>query len=98
MAVHVSSGAILCDSVNVPELMGMVSAATDIKTKSDLNLPIPLISQNEEGQRLPRGGLDGHQDSYARSEFVAHQVMLYESVLTKQGPRYDPRLTVELSA
>ena len=56
------------------------------------------LGRVREGQRLPRGGLDGHQDSYARSEFVAHQVMLYESVLSKQGPRYDPRLTVELSA
>ena len=47
---------------------------------------------------MPPGGLDGHQTSYARSEFVADQVILYESVLTKQGPRYDPRLTVELGA
>ena len=51
-----------------------------------------------EGQRLPRGGLDAHQGSYTPAAFVAEQVVLYESVLTNQGPRYDPRLALELPA
>jgi hypothetical protein len=51
-----------------------------------------------EGQRLPRGGLDEHQGSYARAAFGADRVILYESVMTRQGPRYDERLVVELPA
>jgi hypothetical protein len=28
--------------------------------------------------------------------FVAEELVLYESVLTTSGPRYDPRLTLDL--
>ena len=40
--------------VNVPELMAIVTAHTDIKTAADLNLPTPTIREREDGRRLPR--------------------------------------------
>lgn len=60
--------------------------------------PHVTLGRVREGQRLPRGGLDEHQAAYARTAFVADRVVLYESVLTNQGPRYDARLTQELPA
>jgi 2'-5' RNA ligase len=60
--------------------------------------PHVTLGRVREGQRFPRGGLDEHQASYARAAFVADRVVLYESVLTRQGPRYDERLIVELPA
>lgn len=60
--------------------------------------PHVTLGRVREGQRLPSGGLEGQQDTYVRSEFVADRVVLYESVLTTQGPRYDARVTVELPA
>ena len=59
--------------------------------------PHITLGRVREGQRLPRSGLDEHQGSYARAGFVADQVVLYESVLTNQGPRYDARLSLELT-
>ena len=35
---------------------------------------------------------------YERVPFVGSQLVLYESVLTTKGPRYEPRLTLELGA
>jgi RNA 2',3'-cyclic 3'-phosphodiesterase len=60
--------------------------------------PHLTLGRVREGQRLPRGGLEDHQGSYAPAGFVADQVVLYESVLTRQGPRYDARLALELSS
>lgn len=40
--------------INVPELLTMFHEFGDIKTAVDLDLPVPLISQREDGQRLPR--------------------------------------------
>jgi len=37
-------------------------------------------------------------DAYARARFVGGHLVLYESVLTTRGPRYEARLTLELSA
>jgi 2'-5' RNA ligase len=59
--------------------------------------PHVTLGRVREGQRLPRGGLDDHQGSYRPEAFVADHLLLYESVLTKQGPRYDTRLAVELA-
>ena len=55
------------------------------------------LGRVREGQRLPKPGLEAHLGSYAPAEFLGKQLVLYESVLTKQGPRYDPRLTLELT-
>jgi 2'-5' RNA ligase len=55
------------------------------------------LGRVREGQRLPRPALEAHEGSYARAGFVGSQLVLYESVLTRQGPRYDARLTLELT-
>jgi N12 class adenine-specific DNA methylase/SAM-dependent methyltransferase len=39
--------------VNVPELLRPWNIAGDIKTAEDLKLPVPLLAQREDGQRLP---------------------------------------------
>jgi hypothetical protein len=51
-----------------------------------------------EGHRLPPHGLDEFANGYAQVAFVGAQLVLFESVLTTRGPRYEPRLTLELSA
>jgi RNA 2',3'-cyclic 3'-phosphodiesterase len=55
------------------------------------------LGRVREGHRLPQGGLDEFAGSYARASFTGTQLVLYESVLTTQGPRYDARLTLELA-
>ena len=35
---------------------------------------------------------------YQRVPFIGTQLVLYESVLTTRGPRYDARLTLDLGA
>jgi 2'-5' RNA ligase len=60
--------------------------------------PHVTLGRVREGQRFPRGGLDEFQGSYEHAAVVADRLVLYESVLTNQGPRYDARLTQELPA
>jgi 2'-5' RNA ligase len=60
--------------------------------------PHVTLGRVREGQRLPPRALDGYQQRYERTAFVADRLVLYESVLTKQGPRYDERLALELES
>ena len=46
--------------------------------------------------RAGAGGLQARRTQPA--PFLGEQLVLYESVLTTQGPRYEPRLTLELAA
>ncbi|MEJ3743140.1 SNF2-related protein [Actinomycetes bacterium KLBMP 9797] len=39
---------------NVPELLRILHQVADIKTAEDLQLPVPLLKQREDGQRAPR--------------------------------------------
>ncbi|MHA7241261.1 helicase-related protein [Arthrobacter sp. TMS1-12-1] len=39
---------------NVPELLKMFHTFADVKTAEDLQLPVPLIEEREDGKRLPR--------------------------------------------
>lgn len=39
--------------INVPELQRLWTIAGDIKTEKELNLPVPLIREREDGQRAP---------------------------------------------
>ncbi|MEG9250329.1 helicase-related protein [Arthrobacter sp. Soc17.1.1.1] len=39
---------------NVPELLKMFHTFADVKTAEDLQLPVPLIEEREDGRRLPR--------------------------------------------
>jgi 2'-5' RNA ligase len=57
--------------------------------------PHVTLGRVREGHRLP-AGLDEYDSAYARSNFLATQLVLYESVLTTQGPRYEARLSLEL--
>ena len=60
--------------------------------------PHLTLGRVREGHRFPPGGLDDFADAYARAPFVGSHLVLYESVLTTKGPRYEPRLTLELTS
>ncbi len=57
--------------------------------------PHITLGRLREGQRLPPGGLDEHADGFQKVSFVAQQLVLYESLLTTGGPRYESRLTLD---
>lgn len=58
--------------------------------------PHVTLGRVREGQRLPPRALDRYRDSVKPVAFMAPELVLYESVLTTAGPRYDARLTLEL--
>jgi RNA 2',3'-cyclic 3'-phosphodiesterase len=58
--------------------------------------PHVTLGRVREGQRLPVGGLEDHSDGFERVSFVAPELVLFESVLTTRGPRYESRLTLDL--
>ncbi|HET6578601.1 MAG TPA: RNA 2',3'-cyclic phosphodiesterase [Gemmatimonadales bacterium] len=60
--------------------------------------PHVTLGRVREGHRLPPHGLEELEHAYARVAFVGGRLVLYESVLTTGGPRYEPRLTLELTA
>ena len=60
--------------------------------------PHVTLGRVREGHRLPPRALDDFEEQYARVPFVGSRLVLYESVLTTGGPRYDSRLTLELTA
>jgi 2'-5' RNA ligase len=55
------------------------------------------LGRVRDGQRLPPGAPARCGVVPPGRSFVARQVVLYESELTPAGPRYLPRLTVELA-
>ena len=57
--------------------------------------PHITLGRVREGQRLPPGGLEDHADGFERVSFVAQQLVLYESLLTTGGLRYESRLTLD---
>ncbi len=59
--------------------------------------PHITLGRLREGQRLPPRGLEEHADSFDRVPFVGQELVLYESVLTTGGPRYDSRLTLNFT-
>jgi 2'-5' RNA ligase len=59
--------------------------------------PHVTLGRVREGQRIPSRGLDAHADRLQPMPFVAEQLVLYESVLTTGGPRYESRLTLDLT-
>ncbi len=58
--------------------------------------PHITLGRVREGQRCPPGALEDYDRSFERTAFTGEQVVLYESVLTPQGPRYEPQLTLDL--
>jgi 2'-5' RNA ligase len=60
--------------------------------------PHVTLGRVREGQRCPVHGLDEYRAMYDRVAFIGTQLVLYESVLTTRGPRYEARLTLDLGA
>jgi RNA 2',3'-cyclic 3'-phosphodiesterase len=58
--------------------------------------PHVTLGRVREGQRIPTGGLDDHTGRCKPVSFIGQELVLYESVLTTSGPRYESRLTLEL--
>jgi 2'-5' RNA ligase len=57
--------------------------------------PHITLGRVREGQRLPTGGLEDHADGFERVSFTGQQLVLYESLLTTTGLRYESRLTLD---
>ena len=58
--------------------------------------PHVTLGRVREGHRLPSGALEEAARTIAEVPFVGRRLVLYESLLTTQGPRYEARLTLEL--
>jgi RNA 2',3'-cyclic 3'-phosphodiesterase len=58
--------------------------------------PHVTLGRVREGQRFPARGLDDHAEGFEPVAFVAQELVLYESMLTTKGPRYESRLTLDL--
>jgi 2'-5' RNA ligase len=58
--------------------------------------PHVTLGRVREGQRIPSRGLDDHANRFQPVPFLAQELVLYESVLTTGGPRYESRLTLDL--
>jgi 2'-5' RNA ligase len=59
--------------------------------------PHVTLGRVREGHRLPSGELEAAAQSLGAESFLARQLVLYESVLTTHGPRYEARLVLELA-
>jgi len=60
--------------------------------------PHVTLGRVREGQRCPFPAFAEFAGTYERLPFLATEVVLFESILTAKGPRYEARLTVELTA
>lgn len=60
--------------------------------------PHVTLGRVREGQRCPLRAVEAAGGEYGRVGFLATELVLYESVLTRARPRYEPRLTLELGA
>jgi RNA 2',3'-cyclic 3'-phosphodiesterase len=60
--------------------------------------PHVTLARVREGQRLPPGALESLAGAYEPVPFLASELVLYESVLGRVGPRYEPRLKLELAS
>jgi RNA 2',3'-cyclic 3'-phosphodiesterase len=60
--------------------------------------PHVTLARVREGHRLPGGALESLEGRYEPVGFVASELVLYESLLARDGPRYEPRLTLELAS
>jgi len=58
--------------------------------------PHLTLGRLREGQRLPPDALRRLEAGYQQVPFMADQVVLYESVLGRGAPQYQPRLTLDL--
>jgi 2'-5' RNA ligase len=58
--------------------------------------PHVTLGRVREGHRLPTGALGGMNGTYERVAFLAEEVVLYESLLAREGPRYEARSRLSL--
>lgn len=58
--------------------------------------PHVTLGRLREGQKCPLGALNDLDGSFEQVSFTGDQVVLYESILTPRGPRYEPQLTLDL--
>jgi RNA 2',3'-cyclic 3'-phosphodiesterase len=56
--------------------------------------PHVTLGRVREGHRLPANALEEYE--VERLPLLAEELLLYESLLSSQGPRYEPRLTLPL--
>ena len=59
--------------------------------------PHVTLGRVREGQRLPPDALESLEGRYEPVAFVASELVLYESVLGRGGPSYEPRFSIELA-
>ncbi|HEU5170943.1 MAG TPA: RNA 2',3'-cyclic phosphodiesterase [Gemmatimonadales bacterium] len=59
--------------------------------------PHLTLGRVREGHRLPPRALEMHAGTFERLPLLAEELVLYESVLTPEGPRYQARLTLPLA-
>ena len=60
--------------------------------------PHVTLARVREGHRLPAGALESLEGQYQPVAFLASELVLYESLPGRGGPRYEPRLTLELAS
>ena len=60
--------------------------------------PHVTLARVREGYRLPHGAVESLEGQYDQVGFLASELVLYESVLGRGGPHYEPRLTLELAS
>jgi len=60
--------------------------------------PHVTLARVREGQRLPAGALESLAGEFEPVPFLASELVLYESVPGRGGPRYESRLTLELAS
>ena len=59
--------------------------------------PHVTLGRVREGHRIPPSLFDPEVTPVVRVPFLADEVVLYESVLTREGPRYTPHQTLKLA-
>jgi 2'-5' RNA ligase len=59
-------------------------------------VPHVTLGRVREGQRLPADALRNPASAIGSQSFQADQLVLYESLLTSAGPRYEARATIML--
>ena len=60
--------------------------------------PHVTLARVREGHRLPVNVLESLEGEYEPVSFLASELVLYESILGRDGPRYEPRLTLDLAS
>jgi 2'-5' RNA ligase len=56
------------------------------------------LGRVREGHRLPPGAVDAYPAPADTQSFLAEELVLYESVLTSDGPRYQAKLVLPLQS